>query len=86
MTIDYSQILTRKYPNAEWIINGDEYAGLEWLSDTPKPTKAILDGLWNEVKVMIEAEQDARIALKQSAIAKLEALGLTEDEAKAIIG
>lgn len=29
---------------------------------------------------------DARIAAKESAIAKLAALGLTEDEAKAIIG
>lgn len=29
---------------------------------------------------------DAKIAAKASAIAKLEALGLTEDEAKALIG
>lgn len=86
MTIDYTQILARKYPDAEWIINGDEYAGLVWLSDTPKPTKATLDGLWNEVKAMIEAEQESRIALKASAVAKLSALGLTDDEVKAIIG
>lgn len=34
----------------------------------------------------IEAEQQAKEATKQSALAKLAALGLTEDEAKAIMG
>jgi hypothetical protein len=33
-----------------------------------------------------DAIEQAKIATKESAIAKLEALGLTEDEAKAIIG
>lgn len=33
-----------------------------------------------------QSEIDAKIAAKVSAIAKLAALGLTEDEAKAIIG
>ena len=34
----------------------------------------------------IEAEQQAKEATKESALAKLAALGLTEDEAKAIMG
>jgi hypothetical protein len=34
----------------------------------------------------IEAEQQAKEAAKESALAKLAALGLTEDEAKAIMG
>ena len=34
----------------------------------------------------IKAEQTAKEELKQSAIAKLAAIGLTEDEAKIIIG
>lgn len=33
-----------------------------------------------------ETAEQAKIAAKTSAIAKLEALGLTEDEAKALIG
>jgi hypothetical protein len=37
-------------------------------------------------KERIEAEIQAKEQLKQSAIAKLAKLGLTEDEAKAIIG
>jgi hypothetical protein len=35
---------------------------------------------------VLKAEQEAKQAAKLSAIAKLAALGLTEDEAKAIIG
>jgi hypothetical protein len=35
---------------------------------------------------LFEAEQQAKEATKESALAKLAALGLTEDEAKAIMG
>lgn len=44
--LDYSLILTTNYPNTQWILVGDAYEGLEWLSDSPKPTKAELDALW----------------------------------------
>jgi hypothetical protein len=39
----------------------------------------------NAKREAAEAEQVAKLAAKESAIAKLTALGLTEDEAKAII-
>jgi hypothetical protein len=39
-----------------------------------------------QAQSLIEAEQQAKEALKESALAKLAALGLTEDEAKAIMG
>jgi hypothetical protein len=86
MTIDYTQILTRKYADAEWTINGDEYTGLTWLSNSPKPTKATLDNLWPTVQTEILSEKEAQIAKKDSALSKLAALGLTEDEVKAIFG
>lgn len=40
----------------------------------------------NEYEKLFEAEQTAKEATLQSAINKLAALGLTEDEAKAIVG
>jgi hypothetical protein len=49
MNIDYSLILVNKYPGSEWSLNGDNYDGLEWLSDTPKPTQAELDAAWPQV-------------------------------------
>ena len=84
--MDYAQILTRKYAEAEWTLNGDKYSGLTWLSDTPKPKKAELDALWPEVEAEIAAEQQARVDAKASAISKLEALGLSVEEIKEAFG
>ena len=84
--IDYTQILLINYPNAEWTLNGDSYDGLTWLSDTPKPTQAELDALWESTKTAVAAKEQAAIDVKASALAKLAALGLTQDEVKALVG
>lgn len=47
--IDYAAILTANYPNDIWTLDGDTYAGLTWLSSTPKPTQAVLDAQWPQV-------------------------------------
>ena len=83
--IDYPAILTRHYPNTEWTLNGDEYDGLTWLSDTPKPSKAELDALWDATVAAIEAEKQAKLDAKASAEAKLLALGLTVDEIRSVL-
>ena len=75
--IDYTKILQYKYPNTEWTLNGDDYKGLDWLSDTAKPTKATLDNLWDEVQAEISAEAEAKAAQKA---ALLDRLGLTQEE------
>ena len=51
---DYAAVLTAEYPGAEWTLNGDDYAGLTWLSDSPKPTKAALDKKWPKVQRDLE--------------------------------
>ena len=78
----YAKILTYKYKNTEWALDGDDYEGLVWLSDTPKPTKAELDAQWDEVKAIIQAEAEAKAAQKA---ALLDRLGITEDEAKLLL-
>lgn len=83
--IDYPAILIRHYPNTEWTLNGDAYDGLTWLSDTPKPTQDELDALWDETLEMLETEKQAKVDTRESALAKLAALGLTVDEIKAIL-
>ncbi len=75
--IDYTLILTTKYPDSHWTLNGDDYAGLTWVSDTPKPSKATLDGLWEEVQDLITAEAEAKA---QAKAVLLERLGLTQEE------
>lgn len=84
--IKYSDILIRRYPNTDWTLNGDDYEGLTWLTDSPKPSKAELDALWGEVQAEIEAERQARITARETALGKLSALGLTEAEIKALLG
>jgi hypothetical protein len=80
--IDYTLILTTKYPDSLWTLDGDNYAGLTWVSDTPKPSKATLDGLWDEVQDLITAEAEANATAKA---ALLDRLGITEDEAKLLL-
>ena len=47
--IDYTKILTANYQGSQWTMSGDDYSGLDWLSDTPKPTQAELDAQWPAV-------------------------------------
>jgi hypothetical protein len=55
--MDISQILAKKYAGTEWVLEGLDYAGLTWLSDTPKPTEKQLEAQWAEVQY--ETELDA---------------------------
>ena len=84
--IDYTQILSVNYPTAQWTLNGNSYDGLTWLSDTPKPTQAELDALWESTQAAVATKEQAAKDTKASALAKLAALGLTQDEVKALLG
>ena len=58
--MDISMILSRKYSGTEWTLNGEDYAGLTWLSDSPKPTEKALEALWPEVQYEVAMEQVER--------------------------
>lgn len=47
--IDYTAVLSAKYPGNEWTLDNNDYATLNWMSSTPKPTQAELDALWPQV-------------------------------------
>lgn len=64
--IDYGLILSTNYVGAEWVLTGNSYDSLEWLSDTPKPTQAELDALWPSTQ-----ESQAKDACKKQASALL---------------
>jgi hypothetical protein len=84
--IDYSQILSVNYAGKRWSLNGDFYDGLDWLDNSPKPTQDELDALWESTQTTIVAKEQAVKDAKESALAKLAALGLTQDEVKALVG
>jgi len=46
---DYAAVLSTNYAGSNWFLDGDDYSGLTWLSDTPKPTQAELDAAWPKV-------------------------------------
>jgi hypothetical protein len=50
-------ILSRKFEGSEWALDGDDYAGLTWLSESSKPTKAALEKLWPTVQHELELER-----------------------------
>ena len=79
--IDYAAILTRKY-NAQWVLDGEDYSGLTWLSEITKPTKKELDDLWPVVQTEIANEKIAKVEARRAILHKI---GLTEDEAAALL-
>jgi len=48
--MDIALILSTKYVGSEWTLDGEEYSGLTWQSDTPKPTEKQLSDLWPSVE------------------------------------
>ena len=80
--MDIALTLTRKFAGEIWTLNGDDYEGLTWLSDTAKPTKAKLNTLWAEVQSEMQAEAAAKIALREELLARL---GITAEEAKLLL-
>jgi primosomal protein N' len=83
--MDITQILLKNYPEAEWVLHGSTYEGLDWLDEKQtKPTEEELKFLWPSVENQIKIEQDAKANARTSALAKLAALGLTEEEIAAL--
>ena len=85
--ITTAQAVASLRPGAEWSMNGDDVEGIIWHTEGVEPlTTAEVQA---EVARLEQAEIDAvaaKEAAKASALAKLEALGLTTEEAQAIAG
>jgi len=51
------QILQRLHPDAEWVLHGDDYDGLTWLSEGPAPTEAELAAAWPAVEESLAVDE-----------------------------
>jgi|LakMenE18May11ns_1017448.scaffolds.fasta_scaffold9493601_2 hypothetical protein len=71
----------------EFVVRGDTYEGIEWMvvPETIPSKEEVLEKI-TELDALGQQEQDAKAAAKESALTKLQALGLTEEEIKALIG
>ena len=69
--MDISLVLTKRYPDAVWTLNGDSYSGLTWLSeDIAKPTAEELQAEWAQVQFEVAyatVEADRQIAYRETA-------------------
>lgn len=82
-----AKALNQAYPNTEWSIEGGDLSKIIIISGpdiTMSPLE--IEELAHTIFQNEVAEEQENNAVKQSAIAKLAALGLTEKEAKAIVG
>jgi hypothetical protein len=70
-------------PNAKVTVRGNE---IEWHEGTTPIAKSEIEAMIPVVEQELKDAEANKIAKKQSAIAKLTALGLDEEEVKAIIG
>jgi hypothetical protein len=76
-------------PNATASMSGDDISAIDtivWENGTQPINKQDILNLVPQCLAEIEAEAQAKIANKQSALNKLKALGLNDAEIKAIIG
>jgi hypothetical protein len=77
-------------PGSQWTLRGDTYADLEWHDEViPKPTEAEINAAIADIPNVEQAKLKAlqeKEDVKQSALAKLVKLGLTQDEVTALLG
>ena len=75
-------------PNAKVVVRGSDIdtCQIEWLEGTSEISKADIKAQIPTVEQEIIDEAQAKIDKKASAITKLKALGLDDDEVNAIIG
>ena len=79
-----SDVLDMLLPAGGWIISGDSFDGITWVDDRPRCTKAQFEAGFAQYDSW-KAEQEAKaVADKETAQAKLAALGLSADDLKAL--
>lgn len=76
-----AQVLSMLIPSGGWIINGDEYEGIEFIEAEPI-TKAAFEAGFAQFDAW-KAEQDLAAANAKAAL--LDRLGITADEARLLL-
>lgn len=84
MSIKVLETLSKLCPEGGWIILGNSYQEITWVDDRPRCTKAEFEAAFAQYDVWKAEQEDKAVANKAAAQAKLEALGLTADDLKAV--
>lgn len=85
--ITTQQAVVSLRPGVEWTMSGDDVEGIMWHTEGVEPltTKEVQAEVKRLEKAQAKAEAD-RVAARESAVAKLAALGLDESEVAALLG
>ena len=76
--IDLTVALKHLRPNDSWSLNGDDYAGLTWISDTPKPTEQELIDAYPLAVAAKESAESEHLATVTAARDHAASLGFTD--------
>jgi len=85
--ITTAQAVMSLRPNIEWSMNGDDVENIIWHTPDVEPLTTV--EVETEILRLEQAAVDAeavKVAARESAVAKLSALGLNIDEVNAIVG
>ena len=85
--ITTGQAVASLRPNVEWSMNGDDVANITWHTPDVEPltTAQVEAEVLHLEQAAVDAEAE-RVAARESAVAKLSALGLNEVEINAMMG
>ncbi len=83
MKVTGTEVLDMLCPAGGWIISGDDFENITWVDDRPRCTKEEFEAGFAQVEAF-KAQQEAQAAAKRQAL--LDKLGITEDEARLLLG
>jgi hypothetical protein len=73
-------------PGVEWTMVGNDVANIVWHTEGVEPlTEAEVAVELDRLELVKQQKEDAKVVAKESALAKLTALGLTEEEITALL-
>ena len=78
------EVLQMLCPGVEYIIYGDDYDSINWYNKPAAITKAQFEAGFAQYDAWKAEQEEAQAAAKLAAEAKLEALGLTPNDLKAL--
>ena len=78
------EVILKINPNAKVAITDNDINQIEWLDGTTPIAKADIEAMITTVEAEVATAATKKINDKASANAKLKALGLTDDEIKAL--
>jgi hypothetical protein len=78
------EVLTMLCPAGGWIITNDDFDTIVWVDERPRCTKAQFEAGFAQYDAWKAQQDAAAISAKETAQAKLAALGLTADDLKAL--